>query len=171
MRTNKKKTSKPKIIVIILVAMLTLGGGYSVYAYAAHLWPFQSGTETTSTPEDSTQNTDNSPPADNEETPTTDNGDEKPDTQNQGNYISPDITSPPSDNTPYPIENERYRIDRLSGTHFSVELYPIVNNPTTSDYKSQLKDYKNQVLTYLKKRHGNIDNIKIDWLPEDAQNI
>ena len=86
-------------------------------------------------------------------------------------YVNPPISNPPTDTTPYPIENEHYRIDQKSPTNYDVTLYPIANNPDYSDYNAQLKAYKNEVLDYLKKRYGDISKFSFTWSPDSAKNI
>lgn len=157
-RSKKTKSPINKVLIGGIIVLLLAVGAYTAAARINNFWPF--------TAKESTQSED---PNTNNEDPSTPN--KTPDDPSDPDYIKPDISNPPSDTTPYPIETERYRIDKLSEKSFSVELYPIINNPRYSNYNEQLRDYKNEVLNYLKKRYGDTSSLKIDWIPEDAKNI
>ena len=172
---NKKQKNYRKLIISLsLIAALVLG--YSLFAYSTNIWPFSSTAPETTEERPAGDGVDTSDQTDqatrddqdvNEPNSSTEN----PSSSDQPSYIRPDISNPPSDNASYPIETERYRIDRNSNGSFSVELYPIVNNPEYSNYDKQLRDYKDEVLAYLESRYGDTNNLNITWLPEDAQNI
>lgn len=85
-------------------------------------------------------------------------------------YVSSPAT-PPATDEPFPVENEHYRIEKSGDKSFAVTLYPILNNPEYIDYESQLRDYKNKVLSYLKKRYGSIDDFTFKWTPKEAENV
>lgn len=167
MEIQKKKRSRKKLIVICVVVLLLVGAG-SAYAYfATDLLK--------SDPVDQTQDTNQRPDEtvaeeDDDDTDDSRQNDDQP-VNDDVDYVRPDITNPPTNTSPYPIENERYRIEQRSERSYAVELYPIINNPEYSDYDAQLRDYKNEVLRYLQSRYGNIDNFNITWIPEDAANL
>lgn len=169
MQLNKKDISK-KTLGLLLAIVLLIAGVYVGSAYAFHLWPFPSAQNTTTnSPSSNTTNdgSSNTPPNTNTGT----DGSAPTDSGGGTDYVSPPLTSQPSNTDPYPIENERYKIVKTGDTSFNVTLYPIVNNPEYSNYNAQLKAYKNEVLAYLKSRYGSTTNLSINWSPSDAQNL
>lgn len=187
LRTMKiKKSNKKKIIISTVVIIVTLAVGYLTFAYMSSLWPFQKERSEKSTPytnKTAAPNSNKKPATgsrkevaegSNTDNDTIDNSVDnsqahQPD--EKGAYINPPLLDPPSTADPYPIENERYSITQSSPNNFQVTLYPVVNNPEYSSYREQLKAYKNEVINYLSKRHGDINKLTIEWRPSDAQNI
>ena len=81
----------------------------------------------------------------------------------------PAIT-PPSQTDSFPIENARYRIDKVNDTSFKVTLYAIINDPSQYDeYIAQLKQYKQEATEYLRQRFG--PSLAVEWNPEDAKSL
>lgn len=186
-RSNKNK----KIIFASLAITALLVTSYTTFAYINHLWPFLQKNEITTESERSAHSNEEAKKdpdilnekqaeqkdqIDNEKTPpaTEQPADNTPGdnpSSNNSSYINPPLLNPPSQNDPYPIENERYRIAQNSPTNFDVTLYPVVNSAEYSNYKAQLKAYKDEVLDYLRKRHGDTNKLSIQWRPSDAQNL
>lgn len=172
MRIKKNKThARKKVLLGSLLAVTIASASYLGYAYTADSWPFnQASQETAQDQEDTSTPNDKNPaqpqnPTDNSGEPGTGNQ-PKPD---DGKYVDVPITNPPEVNDPYPIENQHYKITQKNDTTYHVTLYPIANNPEYSNYNAQLKAYKNEALSYLKKRYGTIDNLTITWTPTDAE--
>lgn len=76
----------------------------------------------------------------------------------------------PTNSASFPIENARYRIEKNEDGSFSATLYAVINRPEQyTEYIAQLKQYKQEVTTYLTERFGTA--IKINWSPKDAESL
>lgn len=178
MKIQKSKSPRTKTIILTVTAILLIGSlSYAALAWQNSYWPFavtqdesaqkeDSGT----TNEDTEQNVDEEP-VDSDDTPDTDTPRPNSDQPADDEFISSPISNPPSSNDPYPIENEHYKITQNSRTSYHITLYPIANNPDYSNYSAQLRAYKDEALSYLKERYGNIDSFTFTWSPEDAKNV
>ena len=165
---NKELRKPWAIAILTIVVLLVLVLFYLVFR------PFDSAYDTshnTNTQKNSSNKEDSSSEAEknskenaNSDTNTSDN--ESAGDDDYQTITPPEITQPSND-SPYPIENARYRIDQNSATSFSITLYPIEG----SDYDRQLKEYKQDALSYLKSRYGSIDKFKISWTPESAASL
>lgn len=177
MRITPKKSPNKKNLITLIVATLILVGLFAVwYVYSQS----DSNTNDRSNSsqssdrqtDDQDKATDRDSDADNHDDDTSGSTDATDNTNPSGtpDYVETPI-APPSAQAPYPIENERHRIEQVSTNTFNVTLYPIVNNPTTATYNQQLRDYKNEVVRYLEGRHGPINTLTVNWTPQDAQNL
>lgn len=180
MKINKH-TQKKSIYITLLTVTLCIGL-YTAFAYSQSSWPFESTNSPDSRREDTPDKIKERGSKDEELTESTEKV--KPIEKSTSNetsfdappsdektYVNPPLIDQPAVSDPYPIENERYKISQHNQTNFEVTLYPIVNNPEYSNYKAQLKAYKNEVLDYLRKRHGDTNNLTIIWSPSDAQDL
>lgn len=175
MRISKTKNNK-QYFIIIFVTSIVLVGAYTGAAALYHLWPFSSpGTSTNRsselTDESSSSSKSSDAPSSNSSSNTSKDGSTQNNTQSNPNYVDTPITNQPTNNDPYPITNEHYRIEQKSQTNYLITLYPIVNNPEYSDYNAQLRAYKTEALDYLKGRYGNIDSYNFEWSPSNAANL
>ena len=68
-------------------------------------------------------------------------------------------------------ENETFKIRKL-GDEYTVTLYAIINNPDqSSQYRDQLKEYKQNALDYLKQQGVDINTARIKYEPEEANDL
>jgi len=174
MKIEKSKTKKSLYIAISIIAACVVV--YLFCAYTFSLWPLQDNKPTSTSQQVKKEqndeevkdevgdgNVDSSQDRPIEESPTS--------TDQDQDYLDSPVSNKPTNSDPYPITNEHYRIKQNSSTDYSITLYPIVNNPDYSDYNAQLKDYKQEALSYLRARYGSVDNFTINWSPGDAQNL
>lgn len=165
MKINKN-SQKKLLITLIFVAVVT---GLSAAAII-----FILNRQATPSIDSPVENTSNKQVDDPKRTPGTQadtiNNGNTPPADNDRTYIAPPINQP-STSARYPIENERYRIEQMDTQSFNVTLYPIVNNPAIDNYEQQLKEYKQDVVTYLTDRYGDISSFDITWTPSNAENI
>ena len=174
--TKKSQTKRLGLILLAVILVLCIG---TAFAYFSKLGPFSenknaSKNKVNSSHSDNKQSSEKkspSPSTSNDSPTTTPSNTSTSPSQSDPGYVNPPISSPPTDTSPYPIENEHYRIAQKSPTNYDVTLYPIANNPDYSDYNAQLKAYKNEVLDYLKKRYGDISKFSFTWSPDSAKNI
>lgn len=170
----KQTSSRKKYILISLVILLTAlvaGSAFAVYKNSTDN-PASDSSNTKDSNATSDKASGESPAKD-------DSGSQAP--TNQGSttdnapadpgYVSSPISNPPTNNDPYPIENEHYKIQQNSATSYTVTLYPIANSPSGSGYDMQLKLYKDEALKYLTSRYGSTSNFTIEWNPRDAERI
>ena len=162
---NKRASSKKKIIIITIpLLIIIVACAYFYYNNASN------GTNV------NTENSFNTrePEQDNssDDTPNTSGNDGnnptvQPDEREPYTVITPPAIERPSDNASYPIENAEYKIVQDGNTTFTITLYPIEG----PDYNAQIKNYKQDALSYLKNRYGSTDNLTIDWNPASAANL
>ena len=68
-------------------------------------------------------------------------------------------------------ENETYKIRKL-GDEYTITLYAIINRPDqSSQYRDQIREYKQNALDYLKKQGVDVDSARIQYEPEEATNL
>lgn len=68
-------------------------------------------------------------------------------------------------------ENETFKIRKL-GEEYTITLYAIINSPDqSSQYRDQLKEYKQNALDYLSKQGVNTNTAKIKYEPEEATSL
>jgi len=166
----ERQSNKKKITLITLAILILITLSLFLWLY------FNQSNNTPSSIEDpkknnSTSKTDIDKKDDGQTGTDTKNNDTPATTEEDPDYISSPISNPPTDASPYPIQNEHYKIDQLSQTNYRITLYPIANNPDYSDYNAQLKAYKQESLDYLTKRYGDINNFNFEWNPDNAKDI
>lgn len=162
MKIQNKSTKKnfTPLIVILVVALLGLGG-FLAYTYLSQ--------------KDQPQNTSDSQSKDSSDNDKKDD-DTKPEDKDTKNDLNNSVAVPPAPNeaadAPFPIENAHYKIQQNSPTSYTITLNAIINNPSQyNEYRQQLKQYKTEALDYLKSRFGSTDNFTFTWNPEDAKDI
>lgn len=179
-KTNNNKTLK--ITLISLLVLLGLAGGYYYYdlktnpandvenASLVEDSEFPKNNNPTPATSENNKNNDSEESTESAETDTDSVNSSSSDTSND--YIVPKLSEgSPELNAKYPIENERYRIAKISSAEFNVKLYVILNNPNYSNYKEQLRTYKQEVLEYLEARYGSTENLTINWTPKEANDV
>lgn len=78
----------------------------------------------------------------------------------------------PGTSDPYPIVNEHYKIDQINATTYTITLYAISNSPSQYDeYTAQLKQFKQEALSYLTTRYGDISKFSLTWSPPSAGSL
>lgn len=145
------------LLTCIVAVIAASAGGY--YLYTKN----QNGSSTTSP--DTTVSGPISKPNDNETKPTTSSDVPKEDI--------PSSVDQSKDIQEYKLitENEKYKIRQL-GDAYTITLYAIINNPSQYDmYRSQLKQYKEESLQYLKSTGVDTSKVKITYEPEEATNL
>lgn len=68
-------------------------------------------------------------------------------------------------------ENETFKIRKLDA-EYTITLYAIINSPDqSSQYRDQLKEYKQNALDYLSTKGVNTNTAKIKYEPEEATSL
>lgn len=176
MRISQSKSNKKPIIIASVVILLILLFISAFYWYVSSKTQANNPHKTQSSTTQETDNSDkNTTKTNNDTTDTTENSKtDDPSSMNSDNdnFVDTPISNPPTDNSPYPIKNEHYKIEQLSQNHYSITLYPIVNHPDQqTEYDAALKQYKQEVLTYLKNRYGDTSTFTFDWNPDHAKDV
>lgn len=164
----KKQDKKINYKLALIIALVLIGVACAAIYYLSQSTersvPAKNQETRTHSSNDVNQDQDSSTGSDNSEKKQADN--ENP---NKVDVTTP--ATPIDTDKPYPVVNEHFKIQQINIKHYSITLYPIANNPEFSDYNSQLVTYKQEALDYLKKRHGLIADLQIDWTPQDAKNL
>lgn len=68
-------------------------------------------------------------------------------------------------------ENETFKIRKL-GDDYTITLYAIINRPDqSSQYRDQLKEYKQNALDYLNQQGVDVNTARIKYEPEEATDL
>lgn len=177
MKISKSQRDKKKTTFIVLGAMVSILVVLLLWVYA---FGSNSNNDTTPVSRPGTAEETSDDPADGTKEDQEENPASKPDTEQENpsapavddpNFISSPISNPPTDTTPYPIQNEHYKIEQQAQSKYRITLYPIANNPDYSDYNAQLKAYKQEALDYLNGRYGDTSNFSFEWNPDNAKDL
>lgn len=161
MKIQTQKSRKKKVFILVGAAILLLvavAGGYYYYQVRGNRDQSESPAENTNSGPIET-------PDSNETRPTT--SDNVPEEQ------LPENVNPSTDIQDYKLitENEKFKIRQLNND-YTITLYPIINNPDQyAMYQSQLKQYKDEALQYLKKQGVDTSKVKIIYEPEEATDL
>lgn len=162
---SKNKRSK-KYLILVSLLVIMLMGGYFGAAFIWHLWPFYSEVGHNTRMTELSQREGTSTPPATSENPTENTGD-----HTAYQTLTPPEIEQPTDATPFPIENARYRIEQTGELSFDVTLFAVINSSSQyNDYQTQLREYKNEVQSYLNNRFKD-KNINITWNPKDANSL
>lgn len=169
MKIHEKKSSRKKIFTAIIILLLILGAAFAVY-YVTR--PAHYSTAGDSSKKDTSNRTTSLDPS-KETAPSTSDTKTPSQPTNSGSTVTPSSIPQPALNAPYPIQTEHYEIKQLGDTTLSITLYGILNSPSQyQDYMSQLKQYKQEVLSYLQARYGStVGTLSLSWSPKEAQNL
>lgn len=186
---NKKSTLKPLLIVSAILLVIAIG----VFSFSTQWWNAAKEVNTTQKTTDVVKTETSQPTSatkDKKDTEKKSESDpkedgsqdtkEEPPKQNTSTQPQPNPqpenripTSPqPSLSAPFPVSTREYVITKTSDTEYTIRLNAILNSPEQySQYEQQLKAYKKVALDYLSKRTGSTADIKITWIPTNAQNL
>jgi hypothetical protein len=154
-----KKKSLILIIALLLVAVLASG------AFALHR--SQNRKAAYSTSGDASQKSDTK-----KSTSVTNPSSGSTSTSQTSGTVAVGTVPPPTNNDPYPITNEHYRINKTGDKQFDITLYAIINSPSQHDeYTAQLKQYKQEALAYLTSRYGSTAQFTFTWNPPAAKDL
>lgn len=85
--------------------------------------------------------------------------------------IPKDVPSSSIRNYELITENEQYKI-RYNGDSYLITLYAIINRPDQySYYQDQLREYKQNALNYLKSKNIDVNKVKINYEPKEAEDL
>lgn len=163
---NKKFSDKKNHTIIALAILVLMISSYAVYATLYPRNPVYTA-QGNPTQKNSTQRS-NETPTDKDQQPASQDGRDG----NSTNTMTPTVAPDPALDADFPIENSHYRISKTGEKSFDVNLYAISNSPSQYDeYVSQLKQYKTEVLDYLKARYGDTSTFNINWTPPQARDL
>ncbi len=144
----KKLSKNKKILIVLLLSVLVIGGAVVYPLFRPYTPPSQS------------NQTDNQSPEEAETSET------------------PDTTKPEQPETPvkeYELitENEKYKIRREPDSNkYTITLYAIINRPEQHDqYHEQLREYKQEALQYLQDSGVDSGKLDITYDPVEAKDL
>lgn len=172
---RNKKTIQ-RILITLLTAALLIGVGLAT-------WNFFEGdssndsltTDTATEPENNNVKKTTTEPSDkNEEI---DNS--EPETVEDNTVAIKDVEFQPLEDSQdpeevptLPVTTNHYKIVQLNESFFEVELYAILNKPEQySEYRAQLKDFKQEALNYLVENDYDIQSSRISYIPAEAADL
>lgn len=160
MKIQTQKSREKKVFILVGAVILLLVAVASGYYYQA-----RGNGDHSKSPAENTNSGPIETPNSNETQPTT--SDNVPEEQ------LPENVNPSTDIQDYKLitENEKFKIRKLNND-YTITLYPIINNPGQyAMYQSQLKQYKDEALQYLKNQGIDTSKAKIIYEPEEATNL
>lgn len=151
---NRKKHTRRNIwIIALIIVALLVAGGY--YFWANYLAPKQQATN------------------DSQETTSASTEDRTYTAETEDEEVTvPDNVDPSSiKNYSLITENETFKIRELEGEYY-ITLYAVINRPDQADmYRDQLRQYKQDALSYLRTNNINPDQVKIHYEPSEAASL
>lgn len=151
---NRKHT-KRLLLLLVLVSLLSAG----VYTYAQTRKNAASSDVSTGDTRQSEEVTSDDPSG------------QQPANQDPTSQNIPEGTKPNILDYRLLVENEQFKIRELNNSYL-ITLYAIINRPEQADsYRDQLKEFKYNALDYLKARNIDVNTVKIEYEPAEAQNL
>lgn len=155
----KKKLiyKSPKLIILLTLLAGALFASYLYFISRPEVIPGTKVQESNQPSKTNVEGSDNDPKPDAEQ-------------ESTGSTVEPPSLEIPDD-AGIPVETNHFSIYK-NGEIYEVELFAIINRPEQYDeYKQQLAQYKQEALDYLTNQGLDVDNIEINYTPEEAKDL